>query len=723
LRGIKKWVILSITILFFTGSPFLIYGEERLTIESKEKETTPLTKKDEKEAVSPILPVKEKPKSPKKPDKEAPITIEADRIEYIKETDTYEAWGSVKITQEKAHLESDYATLDNISGDALAVGNVWYDDGESVLITDRIEMNFNTKLGIIYKGRIFHRPDNYHIEGEEIEKIGESIYEIKKGSFTTCDALVPPWRFRGRDMKVHLDENITGKDIVFYIKGLPCLYTPYLKVPIKKERHSGFLLPRIGYSDQKGYIMQNAYYWAMADNMDSTYYLDYRSKIGFGAGMEYRYIFSNNVRGDIHNYFVRDKELKKDFWELKFNHKHPITKTIDGKANIIYLSEPIYYQRFSTMTEERIQRGLESNVELSQDWSASRLYVRGQYKQNLVQSNADTLQRLPEIGYNITTYKFGELPIYFGLESTDVNFWRKVGQEGQRLNIYPQISSSLNLGRGFVFSPRAGFRERVYLIEDQKTDKGIYDFGTTIGTKIFRILEVDGIGGMSRMKHAIEPSLSYAFVPEVNQDNLPKFDEYDSIQKTNKVTYSLTNRLIGKFVEGEKKRTFEFFTLKLSQDYDFNSLKNKQKPLTDILTEATFRTPHFLSLNLSSAYNPYVGYMTSLNSSIKIMGNSRWHVSIDETYTKSTSTKEKTLFFTSEGSLKLSKSIDLFGKIWYDGKQKKVMESDIKGTYTSQCWAFTLIFINKPEEKQFLMSIDLKGLGTVKLPSFSQRAI
>src|SRR3990167_3131411 len=151
--------MLGITILFFIGSPFLVYGEERLTKESQEKEkgSTPLNKRDEKEAASPPLPVKETPKSPKKPDKEAPITIEADHIEYIKETDTYEAWGSVKITQEKAHLESDYATLDNRSGDALAFGNVWYDDGESVLITDRIEMNFNTKLGIIYKGRIFQR--------------------------------------------------------------------------------------------------------------------------------------------------------------------------------------------------------------------------------------------------------------------------------------------------------------------------------------------------------------------------------------------------------------------------------------------------------------------------------------------------------------------------------------------------------------------------------------
>lgn len=681
-----KWIIIGFMVFIHAWSPFSVYGEERGT------------------------------KKFKKLEREAPIIIEADRIEYHKDTDTYEAWGSVKITQDEAHLESDYAVLDNRSGDALAKGNVWYEDVDSVLIADEIKLNLNTKLGIIYRGKIFHRPDNYHIEGDEIEKIGEDIYEIRKGSFTTCDALVPPWRFRGKDVKVHLNDNITGRDVVFYIKDIPCLYTPYIKVPIKKERKTGFLLPRIGYSNKNGYILQNAFYWAMADNMDSTYYLDYRSRIGFGGGVEYRYVLSKDVRGELYNYYMRDKETGQDYWALRYNHDHQITKRLQGKVNTFYLSEPTYYQRFSTITEERIQRSLESNILLSQNWQTSRLYILNQYRQDLTQSNAGTLQKLPEVGYFLTNYMVGKLPLYFTHETTAINFWRKEGIKGQRLNIYPQLSSTLNLGRGFVFTPRAGFRERVYLIEGDSTDKGIYDFGASIGTKIFRIFNLDGIGEMSKVKHTIEPSISYAYIPEVGQQNLPQFDGLDFIRQTNKITYSLTNRFIGKFEKDKKKRVFEFATLRLRQDYDFN---NKEKPLSDVTIEATLRTPEFFAFNTSATYNPYSGYMNTFNTSLTLRGSTPWYFSIEERYTKI----PESLFFNASGSVKLSKSIDLFGKVWYDATKSKLMEVDLQGTYSSQCWALTLIYIGRPEETQVLMGIDLKGLGSVKLASFSMEGI
>lgn len=715
--GIGKCIMISFMIFFFMEFPFLLYGEENLKKEPQDEErgsTLPVTQNEKAGAVPSKK--EEGGKELKKLDRDAPIVIEADRIEYHKETDTYEAWDNVKITQGNAHLESDYAILDNRSGDALATGNVWYDDGDSVLIADKIELNLNTKFGVIYKGRIFHRQDNYHIEGEEIEKLGEDIYEIRKGSFTTCDALVPPWRFRGKDVKVYMNDNITARDVIFYIKDFPCLYTPYIKVPIKKDRHSGFLFPRIGYSDQKGFILQNAFFWAMADNMDSTFYLDYRGKIGIGGGVEYRYILSKDIRGELYNYYLWDRELGKNFWALRFDHDHQITNRLQGKANIFYLSEPTYYQRFSTVTAERIQRSLESNLLLSQKWLTSRLYILGQYRQDLTQSNAETLQRLPEIGYVLTNYKFWDLPVYFGFESTAINYWRKTGTKGQRLNIYPQISSNLNLGRGFVFSPKAGFRERAYLVKGDTANKGIYDLGGTISTKIFGIFDVNGIGGMSKIKHSIEPSVSYTFIPEVYQQALPQFDGYDFIQKTNLVYYSLTNRLIGRFDEGMKKRTLEFFTLRLGQAYDFN---NKEEPLSDVTLEATLRTHEFVSFNTSTTYNPYRGNITTFNTSLALRGNTPWYLSINERYTKI----PESMFFTAEGSVKVSKSLDLLGKVWYDAKEKKFMEVDLQGTYSVQCWAFTLVYIGKPEETQVLMTVELKGLGAVKLGTFSMGGI
>jgi len=708
LRSIGKGVVIGFISLFFSGFTYLTYPEEILN--------PPGNGENLPEPPPQSVKWKEGDRETKKADSGSPLIIEADHLEYHKETDTYEAWGSVKMTQERMHLESDYATLDNRTGDALAIGNVWYDDGDSILITERIELNLNTKLGVVYRGRIFQRTDNYYIEGEEMKKVGDDIYEIRRGSFTTCDPPLPSWRFRGKDVRIYLDDNISGRGIVFYIKDIPLLYTPYIKVPIKKERHSGFLLPRIGYNNQKGLIFDNAYFWAMADNMDSTFSLDYKGKIGLGAGIEYRYILSKDARGELFNYYLRDRELKKDFWELRFNHDHRITEGLQGKANIIYLSEPIFYKRFSTLTEERIQRGLESNLLLSKSWQTGRLYLLGQYRQDLTQSNAGTLQKLPELGYLLTNYRIGELPLYLSFESTAINFWRKTGIKGQRLNIYPQVSSTMNLGRGFILSPRMGFRERLYWTEGDSINKQIYDAGATLGTKIFKVFDVDGLWGMDKIKHSIEPSISYLFIPEVDQNGLPQFDNLDFIQKTNMATYSLTNHLLGRIGEGEKKRVFEFLTLRLSQGYDIN--KDKE-PFTDVLVEGNLRTTDFLSFNASSTYNPYKRDITSFNSSLLLRGNSPWHISLEERYIKS----PESLFIISEAGARVSRSLDFYGRIWYDATQKIVRETDLTGRYSSQCWSLNIVYIGRPEETQFLVTIDLKGIGTLKLPAFSERGM
>ena len=47
------------------------------------------------------------------------------------------------------------------------------------------------------------KDQNIHITGEEAEKLGENRYRVREGTFTTCDAERPPWKFSvegaGRD--------------------------------------------------------------------------------------------------------------------------------------------------------------------------------------------------------------------------------------------------------------------------------------------------------------------------------------------------------------------------------------------------------------------------------------------------------------------------------------------------------------------------------------------
>ncbi|MDP3295979.1 MAG: putative LPS assembly protein LptD, partial [Thermodesulfovibrionia bacterium] len=227
------------------------------------------------------------------------INISADHLEYLRETNTYISKGSVKIIYKDATLNADEIRLNNSTLDAIATGNVIYEDTETIIKSDRVELNLETKLGKIYHSYIFYKKENYHLRGGELKKIGEKSYILDKATVTTCDADPPEWHISGKDIKATKHENIKVRNATFYIKGVPVLYSPYFYAPLIKERQTGFLIPSLGYSNTKGLIFNQGFFWAIRDNMDATFYVDYYSEKGVGKGLDYRYIVTPKTNGEL----------------------------------------------------------------------------------------------------------------------------------------------------------------------------------------------------------------------------------------------------------------------------------------------------------------------------------------------------------------------------------------------------------------------------------------
>ena len=84
-----------------------------------------------------------------------PITINADTLEYDRGKDIYLANGHVEIIQGKIRLTADEVIVDNKTGDISASGNVVFIDEEDRLTCESINLNMNTKVGVIHNGRLF----------------------------------------------------------------------------------------------------------------------------------------------------------------------------------------------------------------------------------------------------------------------------------------------------------------------------------------------------------------------------------------------------------------------------------------------------------------------------------------------------------------------------------------------------------------------------------------
>src|SRR5262245_63850889 len=144
-----------------------------------------------------------------------PLDITAERIEYLQETETYEADGSVVVNQGTVRLTADHMTIQALPGILIATGRVRLTDPKADLVTERLELNVNTEAGVVTHGRVYLIPTNTSIEGRLLQRFSEEHYRVKEGRFTNCDAQkgeTPAWRYEIKELGQSAGESVACAD-------------------------------------------------------------------------------------------------------------------------------------------------------------------------------------------------------------------------------------------------------------------------------------------------------------------------------------------------------------------------------------------------------------------------------------------------------------------------------------------------------------------------------
>jgi LPS-assembly protein len=129
------------------------------------------------------------------------------------------------------------------------------------LATERLELNVNTEAGVVTHGRMYLRSTNSLVEGRLLQRFSEDHYRVKEGRFTNCDAQkgeTPAWRFEFKDLTCMpvTTWNLRGW---FCVNDVPVI--PILMLTIRLHRHSGFLIPNVGFDNRFGTHLQESYYY------------------------------------------------------------------------------------------------------------------------------------------------------------------------------------------------------------------------------------------------------------------------------------------------------------------------------------------------------------------------------------------------------------------------------------------------------------------------------
>ena len=715
-----------------------------------------------------------------------PSRIKADSLSYDDAAKTYRARGHVMITRADQSLWADAVDLNTETMEAEAWGNVQFMSGEDRLTGTRLEIDLDAGIGTLYDGTVFIKESHFYIRGDKIEKIGKDSYSVADGRFTTCDGDSPAWEITGKDLRVTIDGYGTAKHVAFRAKSIPVLYTPFLVFPAKKTRQSGFLVPQVFYSSRDGFEYNLPFFWAISDSSDATFYQHYMAHRGFKHGVEYRYVSAPESKGTVMYDFLYDRQiddnttpidttgyhyegfkgdnedrLNRKRWWFRMKNDQDLPAGFAAKLDIDLVSDQDYlrefdsgyssYEHSNSYFLKEFGRELDDQTDtvrmnqlnLNRNWDQYSLNANLRWYDNVIIRKHDqednTLQNLPSVTFTGSKQQISDSPFYFDLSTSCDHFWRDVGTQGYRVDLYPRVYNPIRLFKYFDFEPSMGVRETLWQAEnyepagakkeDRLESRGIYDLKGDLSTELSRVFNV-GTEKIDKIRHAIRPQVVYEYVPTLEQEDLPDF--VGRIERKNIVTYSVTNNFTARMFERPKpgpetelepgqeqgplppKYSYrDFCRVKLSQSYDIiearqDNKAGERRPFSNVTGEVELTPSRFLDLKGDAAWSPYDGEYKSYNAILAVNDERGDSASVDYRYTQGSSKNILTKIF-----IKLSDPVSAYWENERNLKEGREVKTVVGFKYEPQCWALTFRYTNDraTAEQEYFIEISLYGLG------------
>jgi hypothetical protein len=227
----------------------------------------------------------------KAPDGEE-VNVTADK--QSKDGDLFIYEGYVNAIVGNMRLQADHIVYNDATGDAVAEGNVIFDEGADQRVTaKRAEINLASGRGMFWETTGFtnrtQTGEYVYFTAERIVKTGPATYELYEANITSCEDVVPKWNFKSKRATLKIGDRITLSNAVFQVKSMPVFLLPYAWIPSTRTgRKSGFLIPTTGSSNQKGRTIKTAYYQTLGQSADVTFRSDIYTSRGLGFGAEFR---------------------------------------------------------------------------------------------------------------------------------------------------------------------------------------------------------------------------------------------------------------------------------------------------------------------------------------------------------------------------------------------------------------------------------------------------
>ena len=539
--------------------------------------------------------------------------------------------GNVQVVFQNQYLSCDQAEIDAQTKEMIAEGNVILIGPTSKVQAQKIFLNYSNNTGVMYDA--FLQSGQVQFQGEVIRRTGEKTYEAIKGRYTSCLTCPPAWSFSSTSIKAEMGSYNYMWNPILRIAGLPIIWLPYLIVPLKSERQSGFLFPSFQFAQTSGFIISPTFFWAMSRSDDSTWTLRRYDRRGVKLVSEYRYVVTPDSRGFLNAAFLDDKVLEIRRWTTTYGHVHELPNGFTHRLNLNLTSDLLYPRDFPLeMLGQHGLPALENRMSViknteSTHFSADASYFTNLLRSNILTNNNESTHRLPELRYSFITTPIGKSKALFDMDVNYLNVARAdtsyddrnpdgtvnvdpfgnavrdgvynpntdLIRTGQRLDIRPRLSYSLKLGEYLDVLPSATYRETAYRfpIEGQPSaERRFLSTRTSVRTRMSAIYGDPTDVESNSYKHEIQPEIVHQTIPWLQSTDHPffgsrdvepffrggtaindrdniQFDYEDRLVNRNLVSFVMNNRLMQKRWIDGKPTYRQVALFRVQQSYDF----------------------------------------------------------------------------------------------------------------------------------------------------------
>ena len=726
-----EWNISADSITRLENPPRII-AEGNIVLVKRKKTSPPLASESQREFAewATLLeeeylvpaPTPEDILQPQEQEFEVQAVIKADRISYDMEKQTIEAEGNVSI-----------------------------ESGGDRLVAQQGVVNLNKETGSFTDAVITREDFEMHFEGKSIEKTGVKTYRVEDGWVITCkidEGKTPPWSFASAETTIEQEGYATLKHARFKVREVPIFYLPYMVVPVKTTRQTGFLFPEISNSDRDGLGLNLPFFINVSESTDLTLFPEYYSNRGVMPGAEFRYIIDAESKGRFMGSYLDDRlsdpSETEYYEETGFTHTNSDRYWIRGKVDqdlpfsmisrldIDVVSDRDYLEEFNTGVTgfnqsqdsflETFGRGFENrsdderrnSLRLFRPWTTSFLNIDFLAINDVREEKTDPtpLWQLPSIEYT------GAIPLQDSIFTLEwdgdyVNYWREEGVGGQRIDLFPRIGAPLPLGPYFESRAEVGGRGTFYYVEtygdaiwnqDDTPTRFLPVFETEVATTLQRNFSLAS-QSYDQLRHLVRPYIEYDYIPEEDQSDLPDFDAVDRIDESNAITYGFDNFFDLYAADGQYARQYGF--LRVEQSYDLRSEASDDR---------------WSPVNLKIGWNPLRKMSLVYTADIPIDGddntthgfsgdyrNSRGDLfSLDYRYNEEEEIEQINGAF----KLRLLPRVITALDIEHSLAESETNEANFAVTYLAQCWSVQLQATHTPTDERILLVFNLANIGT-----------